>query len=113
MPTMLDDGQELRRLAAGSGQPPPDAAFERRHALFEDVGGGIHDAGVNVPELLQREQCGGVRGILEDVRGGLIDGHGARERCLVGCVAGVQRAGSEAHLPGGSGCVSHKETAYR
>jgi hypothetical protein len=31
-------------------------AFERRDALFEDVGGRIHDAGVDVAELLQREQ---------------------------------------------------------
>ena len=77
--------------------------FERRHALLEHIGGGVHDARVDVAELLEREQSGGVRGILEDVRRGLVDGHGAREAGLIGRVAGVQGARGEAHLAGGSG----------
>ena len=46
------DGQELRGLSAGGGQSG-NAAFERRHPLFEHVGGGVHDAAVDVAELLQ------------------------------------------------------------
>ena len=42
-----------------------DAAFQRRHALLEDVGGGVHDAGIDVAELLQREQRGRMVGVLE------------------------------------------------
>ena len=38
-----------------------DAAFERRHALLEHGRGRIHDARVDVAELLQREQSRGVR----------------------------------------------------
>src|SRR6202043_1664097 len=59
------DGQELRRLSAGSCEAT-DAGFERGHALLKNVGGGVHDAAVNVAELLQREKIGGVSGILED-----------------------------------------------
>ena len=54
-----------------------DAAFERGHALLEHVRGGVHDARVDVAELLEGEQIGGVRGILEDVRSGLVNGNGA------------------------------------
>ena len=43
----------------------PTPSFERRHALLEHVRGRVHDARVDVAELLQREQFGGVRGILE------------------------------------------------
>ena len=38
-----------------------DSAFERGDALLEDVGGGVHDAGVDVAELLQARR-GGRRG---------------------------------------------------
>ena len=48
------DGQELRRLSARRRQPA-DAAFERGDALLEHVGGRVHDAAVDVAELLQRE----------------------------------------------------------
>ena len=82
------DGERLRRLARGRGQRRR-AAFERRHALLKDVGGGVHDAGVDVAELLQREQAAGVVGVLEDVGGGLVDGHGARAGGGVGRLAGV------------------------
>ena len=46
------DGQELRRLPARGGQAG-DAAFERRHALLENGRGGVHDAGIDVAELLR------------------------------------------------------------
>ena len=73
-----------------------DAALERGHALLEDRGGGVHDAGIDVAEALQVEQRGGVLGVVEDVRGGLVDGHGARTGFGVRTLAGVQRAGVEA-----------------
>ena len=62
-----------------------DAAFERRHALLEDVGGRVHDAGVDVAELLQREQRRGVVGVFERERRGLVDRHGARPVSESGC----------------------------
>ncbi len=42
-----------------------DAAFERRDALFEHVVGRVHDAGVDVAELFQREQVRRMLGALE------------------------------------------------
>ncbi len=39
-----------------------DAAFQRRDALLQHRLGRVHDAGVDVAELLQREQVGGVLG---------------------------------------------------
>ncbi len=71
------NGQRLGGLAGGGGQRR-DAAFERGDALLEDVGGRVHDARVDVAEFLQREEAGGVVGVVEDVRGGLVDRHGAR-----------------------------------
>ncbi len=50
-------GQSLRSLAGGRGQPC-SATFKSRHALLENIGGGIHDAGVDIAELLQPEQTG-------------------------------------------------------
>ena len=85
-----------------------DAAFERRHALLENGRGGVHDARVDVAELLQREQSGRVRGILENERRGLVDRHGASQAGLIGSVAGMQAARGKAHLTGGFGLVSHK-----
>ena len=70
------DDQGLGRLARGRRQPRR-AAFESRDALLKDVGGGVHDAGVNVAEFLQAEEPAGVIGVVENVAGGLVDGHGA------------------------------------
>ena len=70
------DGEGLGGLAGGGGEGG-DSAFERGDALLEDVGGGVHDAGVDVAELLQGEEAGGVVGVVEDVGGGLVDGDGA------------------------------------
>ena len=50
-------------------------ALERGDALLEDVSGGVHDARVDVAELLQREEVGGVRGVFEGVRSRLVDRH--------------------------------------
>ena len=106
LPHQARYGQKLRRLAAGCGQAT-DAAFERRHALLENIGGRVHDAGVDIPGLLEREQSGGVRGIVENIRRGLVDGHGARVAGFVGSVSGVQRACGKAHGAGGSGVFRH------
>jgi hypothetical protein len=65
------------------------AAFESGYALLKDVGGGVHDAGVDVAELLEREETTGVVRVLEEIRGGLIDGHGARAGGRVRGLAGV------------------------
>ena len=60
------DGQQLRGLPAGGCQSS-DAAFKRRHPLFEHPRRGVHDAGVDVAKLLQGEERGSVGGVVEDV----------------------------------------------
>src|SRR6185437_11555246 len=49
------------------------AALERRDALFQHGVGRVADAGIDVAERLQPEQRGGVIGIVEHERRGLID----------------------------------------
>ena len=83
-----------------------DPAFQRRDALLEDVGGRVHDAGVDVAELLQGEQPRGVVGVVEHVRRGLVDRHGARLGCGVDLLAAVDGEGVE--VEGWlSVCVTH------
>ena len=88
----LRDGQEGQRLGGLAGRDPEGAGspFDGREALFEDIGGGIHDARVDVAELLQGKEIGGVVGALEDVRGRLVDRHRAGAGGRIGDLAGVQ-----------------------
>jgi hypothetical protein len=82
------EGKGLRGLTGGRGQRRR-SAFESRHALFKHVRGGVHDARVDVTELLQSEEAPRVVCVLKDVGGGLVDGHGARTGGGVGRLAGV------------------------
>ena len=74
----LTRGQEQRR----------HAAFQRGDALFDDVGGRVADAGVDVARDFQPEQRRGVCGVVEHVGRGLVDrqraGVGGRIRLLAG-----------------------------
>ena len=81
-----------------------DAAFQGGDALLEDVHGRVHDPRVDVAELLQREQPGGVVGVVEQVGGGLVDRHGPGFGGRVGLLAAVDGQGGEVLLIGG-GCV--------
>ena len=111
----VEDRQRLGRLA-GREPERPDAALERGDPLLEHAGRRVHDPGVDVPELLEPEQPGGVRGVVEDVGGRGVDRHGAGVGRGVGDLAGVEglglgakvaeAVGVEAHLAGSPvGCV--------
>ena len=78
------------RLAGGDGQRR-DAAFERRDALLQHGVGRVHDARVDVAELLQREQVRGMLGVAELVGRGLIDRHRHRVGGGVGAVAAAMQ----------------------
>ena len=91
----VEDGERLRRLPAGRCHRG-HAAFQRGHPTLEDVGGGVHDARVDVAELAQGKEVGGVLGVVEDVRRGGVDRHGARVGGGVGpLLGGVDGAGAE------------------
>ncbi len=84
----------------GTGRQRAHAAFQVGQALLEHVGGGVHDAGVDVAQLFQGEQVGGMFGVLELVAGGLVDRHGTAAGGGVGHLAGVQLAGGKTKLTG-------------
>jgi hypothetical protein len=90
----VEDRQRLRGLAARHEQCA-DAAFEAREALLHDVVRGVHQAGVDVAELLQPEEGGGVVGVLEDVRRRLVDRQRAGAGDGVRCLAGMDLTGLE------------------
>src|SRR6202030_1262009 len=72
------------------------AALEIGDAPLEGVRRRVHDAGVDVSELLESEQAGRVLGAVEDVTGGGVDGDGARVSPRRGAfLADVNRAGSK------------------
>ena len=51
-------------------------SFKGGHALFQHIGGWIHNACIDVAELAQSKKIGGVFCVVKGVRGGLIKGHG-------------------------------------
>ena len=107
----LGDGLDRighRRLARGHRECR-DAAFERRHALFEHRLGRVHDPGVDVAGHLQVEQVGAMLGAVERVRGGLVDRHGHRMRGGLGRVTGVHGLGFKAPL---AGITAHAEVSW-
>ena len=75
-------------LASASARDP---ALERGDALLEHVVGRVHDAGVDVAELFQREQVRRMLCALKLVRGRLVDRHRDRTGRRVGAPACVER----------------------
>ncbi len=92
----IEDGEGGGGLAGGDGEGT-GAAFERGDALFEDVGGGVHDPRVDIAELFEGEKIGGVVAIFEDVGGGLVDGDCAGACGGVGVLSGVEGESTEFH----------------
>ncbi len=72
-----------------------DAAFEIGDAVLDDLGRRVGDAGVDRSELSEGEPVLRLVVVGEDVRGGLVDGQGARARRRVGDLSGVDLAGFE------------------
>ena len=70
------DGEMHRRHAA-CGADRADAVFERRQPLLEHGRRRIGDARIDVAGALEVEQAGGVIGVVEHIRGCLIDRHRA------------------------------------
>ena len=106
------EGEELGRLPAGR-RDGHDAAFEGRHPLLEHVVRRIHDAGVDVAELLEGKEVGPVLRIVEGVGRGGVDGHGPRASGWVRLLPRVQLKGFVAGLVrvvGGAVVGAHKNS---
>ena len=91
----VQDRQRRRGLPAGHRERR-DAALERGDALLERVLRRVHDPRVDVAELGQREEVGGVLGVAELVRGRRVDRQRAGAGGRVGAGAGVDLPGLEA-----------------
>ena len=83
------DGEMHRRHAA-CGADRADAVFQRRQALLQHRRRRIGNARVDVAGALQVEQARGVIGIVEHIRGGLVNRHGTRPCDRIGMLPGVQ-----------------------
>ena len=63
--------------------------------MFKDISGRIHDPGVDIAELLEGKEIGRMLGILEAIRGRLIQGQGPAAGAWINGLAGVELAGGE------------------
>ena len=84
----------MAACTAGEGQARR-AAIEGRQPLFQDVGRGVHQAGVDVAELAQAEQVRRVLGVVKHVAGRGVDRHGPGGGGGIGRLAGVQCSRAE------------------
>ena len=103
---VLGEVQERDRLGglpAGERQRG-DTPFERGHPLLEDGLCRVHDARVDVPELLEPEECRRVRCVPEGVARRLVDRHGAGVRRRIGNGTRMDLAGLKAPV-GHGGCL--------
>ena len=92
----VDDGVKDGAGAGGDAEAG-GPTLQGGDALLEHVGGGVHQAGVDVAEFAESEEVGGVLGIIKDEGAGLVEGNGA---CVGGgfrLVAGVEALGLEFH----------------
>ena len=91
-----DSGRDVLRRLPRSGGQGPDPGLQRRDPLLEHVPGRIHDPGVDVARLGQPEEVGGMRGVVEDVRRGLVDRQCTRVGRGISGLARVDLLGLEA-----------------
>ena len=65
-------------------------SLEKGDTLFEHIGGGVHEAGIDVPELAQGEEVGGVLCVFEGKGRSFIDRDGAGVGVAIRSVATVE-----------------------
>ena len=86
------DREQRRRLARAQRQRG-DAALEGGDPRLQHVVRRVHDAAVDVAELGQAEQVGGMLGVAELVAGGLVDRHRHRVGRRIAAIARMQYDG--------------------
>jgi hypothetical protein len=95
-----------RRLARAHGQRRR-AALQGRDALLQDIDGRVSDAGVDIPEFLEREQVGRMLGVAELIGGRLINRRSHRAGGRIGPPACMERQGLRVQLAFGHDLVLH------
>ena len=91
---------EMEGGLAARGADRTDPALEGCDALLEHRRRRVRDARVDVADALEVEEACGVVHVLEDIRGRLVDRHGARTRGRIGTLAGMKRQGVELEVLG-------------
>ena len=108
----VDDRVEDGRRARGEAEAAERVrALEHGDALLKDVGGRVHQTGVDVAELSKGEELGRVVGGLEDKGRGAVDRHTARP-CAVGAIARVQAQRVEVCILTGDLAIMDGERAH-
>ena len=90
-----EEGQELRRVPRRGGDRRA-AAFERGDALFQHRDGRVGEPRIDVAEIMQIKERGGVVDVVEHIGRRLIDRGRARAGGRIGRCAGMDGAGLEA-----------------
>jgi hypothetical protein len=98
------DGKMHRRHATRRAHGA-DPLLERRQPLLEHRRRRVGDARVDVAGTLEVEQPGGMIGVVEQIRRGLVDRHRARARYRIGMLPGMQAQGLEGGRLGRGHCV--------
>ena len=104
-----EEDQELRGMPRGGGEGGA-AAFEARDPLFQHRDRRVGQPRIDVAEIVQVEERGGVVDIVEHIGGGLIDRRRAGAGHRVGRGAGMNGARLE---PVGRGCARQPAAAWR
>ena len=91
LPPARCSGSKRPRPPARSTTPAPRRRLRAPRRAAPGVVRRIHEARIDVPELLQPEQVRGVLGALELIGGRLEDRHGDRARRGIGAPTGVKR----------------------
>jgi hypothetical protein len=89
------EGEHLGGVTGGR-RDGGTAALERRDPLLQGGDRGVRDPRVDVAERLEVEERRRVVGVVEDVRGRLVDGHVPRARDRIRMRPRVDRPGREA-----------------
>ena len=88
----VDDGVKYR---TGTGCDPETGgtSLKGSHPLLEHIGGGVHQAGIDIAQFAQPKEIGSMLGVVEDKGTGLVNGYGAGIGGRVGLVASVEALG--------------------
>ena len=84
----VTDGQKLRSQSR-RGRYSSRSAFEGGDPLFENGGGRIGQAGIDIAELAQRKAVGTILRIVEHIGCSLVNGYGTGTGNRIGYLSGV------------------------
>ena len=85
----IDDGVK-HRTGTRSDTQTGGSALEGSHPLLEYIGSWVHQAGVNIAQLAQTKEIGGMLGVVKHIGAGLVQRYGTGIGGGVGLVASME-----------------------